>query len=239
MEKFLFYLYKNNYSKNTIYAYKSSLNKYLKYINHKINKNSTKEYIIYLIHNYEPASVEFHKQVLIKYLKYLKIKWINIINEIRTPKINRKLFKIINYYDFNKILKTVKHKTHYQLFQLLYFTGIRISEIKKSSIQNNNLLVNGKGNKIRTVPLIFNLTKEEHHVLKAISRHNVYKYIHLYFDSWVTPHTFRRSFCTHLSKEGANIKIIQKLMGHSKLETTASYMHFNENDIKKEINKYF
>ncbi len=54
---------------------------------------------------------------------------------------------------------------------------------------------------------------------------------------WIHPHSFRHYFATNLLRNGANIRIVQQILGHKKLETTARYLHFVEADLHAAIEK--
>lgn len=74
----------------------------------------------------------------------------------------------------------------------------------------------------------------------AISRMTVFYYTKLYAEKAdikkeVSPHVFRHSFATHLLERGANIRVIQEMLGHEKIATTEIYTHLDRNFLRQEI----
>ena len=137
---------------------------------------------------------------------------------------------------------------------LLLSTGIRRSEavgitLDDVDLENRQLLIRGKGDKERVVPL----TDQAVEAIQAYLPHRTKTQSrHLFVSAWkghpihgrcinrmlkiviqkaglegqgITPHKLRHTFATHLIRNGVDIRTVQELLGHADLETTAKYLH--------------
>ena len=251
---FLNYLEKNQLNYKKIDG--EIIRDYLKYLDEAKLKNST-------IARRISALRTFYNYLLNK-----NIVDTNLFNSIRNPKLEKKLPNYLSYEELAKILDNIDISTkmglrNRLLVEMFYATGCRVSEminIKVSDINksNNSIRIMGKGKKMRIVyfgeyardyldrylPLIdtdYLFTQESG---DKLSIHDV-EYIisdlvkNLALKTHVTPHTLRHTFATHLLNNGADIKTVQELLGHSSLNTTGIYTHVSNERIKEVYRKTF
>ncbi len=154
------------------------------------------------------------------------------------------------------------------MLELIYACGLRISEllsIKPTDYHREYLRVFGKGSKERLVPVgeearkwVDNyIEKIRPHLIKKnpvdelfinargrkLSRMGFWKILKNYVDhaeikKEVTPHTFRHSFATHLLEGGADLRIVQELLGHADISTTQIYTHIDRAYLKEAIRTF-
>ena len=140
------------------------------------------------------------------------------------------------------------------ILELLYSSGLRVSELCDLSIysvDDQYVRVFGKGRKERLVPLgkkalkavdnylihvrdLYDSKEEQHLFLtnrgKPLDRIAVWKMVKKYtskanITKVISPHTFRHSFATHLLDNGADLRIIQEMLGHANISSTDRYTH--------------
>jgi integrase/recombinase XerD len=156
------------------------------------------------------------------------------------------------------------------ILELLYSSGLRISELTNARLEQINLedrfiRVTGKGNKTRVIPVgrkaceAINeyLEAERHNLVKPrtgselflsrrgqkLTTQRVWQIVKEIaelgaFDMRIYPHLLRHSFATHLLSNGADLRIIQELLGHADISTTQIYTHVDQNRLKT-IHKKF
>jgi integrase/recombinase XerD len=128
-------------------------------------------------------------------------------------------------------------------------TGLNIERVDLEGLQ---VRVIGKGNKERRVPMTEEARERLHRYLggprrewsggkpqtavflsqrgKRLARESVYRLVRDWagaagLEAHVTPHTFRHSFATHLLEGGADLRVVQALLGHASISTTQLYTH--------------
>ena len=180
---------------------------------------------------------------------------------LESPKIPQKLPKVISTNDIDKIFSSNLDCTEKAIFELLYGCGLRVSELTNLEIKNidfNGKMVRcfGKGSKERIIPLgekakiavknyleLRNLYPQKlsnkifiHKNGKPISRQDVYNLsqkVGTIIDKHISPHVFRHSFATHLLENGADLRVVQELLGHSSVSTTQLYTHVSKKRLKE------
>ena len=177
------------------------------------------------------------------------------------PTIQRKFFTTIDEKELEQ-LKGAKYEKENKVYQrnnlilnFLFYTGIRVSElvnIKHGDYQDKSLKIHGKGNKIRFIPLpiflvkYFNsfcqdylfTTKNSKKLNPIQVRTMIYKKTKKAgIDKQISPHTFRRSFATLSNSKGIKLTTIQKVLGHSSIETTTGYIHNSYEEIYQDYSK--
>ena len=157
------------------------------------------------------------------------------------------------------------------MLELLYGTGLRISELLSLTLNDidlTNCTVRciGKGRKERIVPINDYIITSLHQYLekrpllekkksntyselflnnhgKPISRQGFFKIlkellIKKNLNPNVSPHTLRHSFATHLLENGADLRVIQEMLGHSDIATTRIYTHITNQKVRKDYEEY-
>jgi len=263
----------------TLKAYKIDLKQFNEFMQHKdyLSKECMIEYIDLLHKQYKPKSAK-RKIACIKALyHYLEMENLIILNPFHKIKIKYKepivLPKIIPISNVESIIKYAYQQhywavTDYQtetslrnllVLELLFSTGMRVSEVsslKTSNInlKSKNIYVYGKGSRERIMCIandsiaillaqyleIRNNNSEYVFTNKLgnpFSDQSIRNMVNSYakaagVEIHITPHMFRHTFATALLDEDVNIRYIQQLLGHSSIVTTQIYTHISTNKIR-------
>jgi len=277
-ETFLSYLeFEKEFSKNTIESYKNDLEdfkEYLKIINKKpedIDKKDAFDYLIYLSRKkLKPSSLRRKISSIRSFYRFLIREELidrDPTNDLTFPKNEKKLPQILTVEEIEKLINVIpknslKGKRDKAIIELLYSSGLRVSEIinlkiKDLDFNNNYLKCFGKGSKERIVPFgelaknyIFDYFNErEKNNIKSeylfttkkgekLLRQEINNFLRVYskrakLKKKVHPHMLRHSFATHLLERGADLRSVQELLGHVDISTTQIYTHLTKEYLKE------
>ena len=264
LESFLEYLLINKaVSKNTYDAYKRDLTQFEEFINKPIIEADTSDIIAFLSQIENKRSLNRKLSSINSFFDFAyKRDLVKEKHKIKQAKIPKNLPKFL---EKEEIINSISH-INYQnswfelrdkaLILFLYATGLRVSEamnVKISDIEDGWVKVTmAKGEKQRVVPIAdvamqaikeylnkracnseYLFVNKNCNKLSRISAFNITKkYLN------VSPHVLRHSFATSLVLGGADLRIVQELLGHASLNTTQIYTHIQKENLKDTVLKY-
>lgn len=189
----------------------------------------------------------------------------DLVSFLDTPKKEKKIPKVLFEEQIKllleqPLLQEERYARERSILELLYSCGLRVSEIVNLTINDINLeegfvRVIGKGNKERIVPLgskaisaIKEYLKQRRNVKekklflnnrnKGLTRQSVWFIVKQFANNVglsISPHTLRHSFATHLLDNGADLRVVQELLGHSSISTTQIYTHVSTKRLREEF----
>ncbi len=280
IELYLDYLkYERKLSNNTVASYRYNLLKITNYFHNKdITYLSEDDIRNFLYKEDDSSRTKAHYLTALKtfydYMMELEIIKNNPALNIKMPKIEKRLPKYLTEDEVNKLLdikltKPIDYRNK-AMMELLYATGVRISELLNLTMANYNrddalIKVMGKGKKERIIPLSditikyldLYINEYRNFLLKEktseyifinyngnkMSRQGFFKILKELCDKSgikkeISPHILRHSFATHLLNNGADLRIIQELLGHENISTTEIYSHISNEKIVEDYKKH-
>lgn len=193
----------------------------------------------------------------------------DITDGLKAPKIEKKMPEILTMDEVIRLLEQPSGNSHKEIrdkamLELLYATGIRVTELITLKVSEVNLpmsfIICRDAHKERVIPfgkaakeaLVRYLTEAREQMIEdkssdilfcnfsgaPMSRQGFWKLIKFYakkagITADITPHTLRHSFAAHLVENGADLRSVQEMLGHSDISTTQIYANMNHNRIRE------
>ena len=267
-------------SENTEMSYRRDLAKVVAYLNeqgikdiNKVTATNLTSYVMYLEkNNFSAATISRNIASLKAFYHYLMKEGIvseDVAEDLHAPKIEKKIPEILSMEEVVRLLeqptgdssKEIRDKA---MLELLYATGIRVTELITLKVEDINLnmgyITCKDANKERVIPFGNEAKKALNRYLDGVreamladpsseylfancsgqpmSRQGFWKLIKYYakkagITSDITPHTLRHSFAAHLVENGADLRSVQEMLGHSDISTTQIYASMNHNRIRE------
>lgn len=191
---------------------------------------------------------------------------------LETPHIGRKLPEVLTVAEIDSMIDAIdlskpEGQRNRAMIETLYGCGLRVSELCNLELGRINfdkqmLIVTGKGNKERLVPMspasiheirlwlddraMIDIKHGEEGIAfvsrrgKRLTRVMVFYIVRRLAElagikKQISPHSLRHSFATHLLEGGANLRAIQQMLGHESIATTEIYLHLDNSHLRDEI----
>jgi site-specific recombinase XerD len=210
-------LQRRNYAPSTIRSYLGAVEQFAEYFHRSpelLGPAHLRHYQLYLLQEkkLEPATVEVRISALrFLYKRTLKRRDL-AFDDLLFPKTPYKLPTVLSQDEVRRLIDAAANRMHRTILMLLYATGMRrteASQLKVADIDSHRMVI---------------------HIRQGKSARDagLEKKIH--------PHTLRHSFATHLLEAGTDLRTIQLLMGHERLEHTTVYLHLSQRHLHAAVN---
>ncbi|MBI5144278.1 MAG: site-specific tyrosine recombinase XerD [Candidatus Omnitrophica bacterium] len=281
INEFLNYLsVERGLSKNTVSSYRADLFRFINYLESKgikdidnVKRQDVTSHLLHLKDNGLSSNSISRALAAIKvfyrFLVQERLAKDDVAGILESPRLIRPLPNVLAVNEVDRLLAApdvrgwmgIRDKA---ALELIYATGMRVSEIVELSTDGLNLDVGfikckGKGSKERMVPIgkvarnsisrymekvrprLLKQRQDAHLFLtrlgKRVSRQSFWKMIKRYakkagIKKDIAPHTLRHSFATHLLERGADLRVVQEMLGHADISTTQIYTHINKERLK-------
>ena len=282
IEDFKIYLKsEKNFSEHTIRAYCADVYTFLLWLDNEnpleINPDKFGEYLYFIKQiNYTKTTIARKIASIRAFYNFLfqeELINYNPADNISIPTQDKTMTNFLSEEEVENILRGIKIDTpagyrNRIILELLWVSGMRISELSGLNFENLNLEQNeikvfGKGAKERIVLIpdktkdglinyiknVFNLINSEIEITPSCPlfiNYNGYRLQNqsirkalkncldkIHFTKHVTPHVFRHSFATKLLEHGADLRIVQELLGHASIKNTQIYTHVSIQRLKE------
>jgi integrase/recombinase XerD len=180
-------------------------------------------------------------------------------------KVPARILRPLTIDEIKRFLAALRTYRDQVIVYLMLFCGLRSCEVLRMEIDDidfdqSKIIIKGKGQKERAIPLCPAVVRSLNHYLNYerpdVSHHRLitvlkgelcgqpltYEGLRNVFRYWrkntnlkkAHPHMFRHTFCSNLIAQGVSLPVVQKLMGHSDIETTMLYVHMGIDDVARE-----
>ena len=278
-----------NLSNSTVSSYNTDLKLFYSFLEkNKVDISICKEitlnrWVEFLVVNNMKTSTRLRKiSVIRQFFSFLFIeKFIksNPSLNLVLPKKEKIIPKFLDENDISKLFNWMRNNSNtfkdlqtLILTEVLYATGLRVSELVKLKISAlsddlTSVHITGKGNKDRVLPIgeyAQILLKEYLYLIKDLKKSNSAKSVSWLFPgrkshitrqaffmslksaakkacintNKISPHILRHAFASHMLKNGADLKVIQHLLGHEDISTVEIYTHVDIDETKKALKKH-
>lgn len=191
---------------------------------------------------------------------------------LESPRMGRRLPEVLTVDEIDRMIAAIdmsapEGQRNRAIIETMYGCGLRVSElvnleISRLFVDEGYVIVTGKGDKERMVPISdvavseiqswlidrgsLNIKPGEENILflsrrgRRLSRVMIFYIIKGLCEAAgirkeISPHTLRHSFATHLLEGGANLRAIQQMLGHESIATTEIYLHVDRSSLRREI----